>query len=264
MKPESKIRHGILYGALILSIGFIVSLDRVPQNPEWSRFADHRSWLGIPSFGDVFSNLPFVVIGLMGLRFLFRLDDDGGNSFEFSWEKAAPTIFFTGVFLTGFGSTWFHLDPDNARLVWDRLPMTWAFMGLLCLLISDRVSARAGYLLVFPLAGLGMFSVIWWYWTEITGVGDLRLYLWVQFGPMLAIIFMLLLFPSRYSHGKMYWWVLLGYALAKIFEHFDASVFQALGFISGHSLKHLVAAGSAFIIYQMLTQRKPRTRETKR
>ncbi len=246
----------ILFIALALPTALLISLDRIPQNPEWSRFADHRSWLGIPNFCDIFSNLPFVVIGFMGLRFLFRLADDGGNAFEFSWEKTAPTIFFTGVFLTGFGSAWFHLNPDNARLVWDRLPMTWAFMGLFCQLISDRVSARAGYLLVFPLAGLGMFSVIWWYWTEVTGVGDLRLYLWIQFAPTLAIILMLLLFPRRYSHGKMYWGVLLCYILAKIFEHFDAAVFQALGFISGHSLKHLFAGGAAWIILQMLAQRQ--------
>lgn len=258
MKPADKnlsLRKGILFGALILSIGFAVSLDKIPQNPEWSRFADHRSWLGIPNFGDIASNLPFVVIGFLGLRFLFRLDD--GTAFEFPWEKAAATIFFTGVFLTGFGSTWFHLDPVDARLVWDRLPMTWAFMGLFCQLISDRVSARTGYLLAFPLAGLGMFSVIWWYWTQITGVGDLRLYLWIQFGPMLAIVLILLLFPARYTHGRAYWGVLLCYALAKVFEHYDAVIFQALGFISGHTLKHLIAAGSAFIVYHMLAHRKP-------
>jgi len=257
MKPKDNnrsVRNGILYIALLLSIGFVMSLDRIPQNPEWSRFADHRSWLGIPNFGDIFSNLPFIVIGFMGLRFLFRPGE--GKAFEFSWEKVAPMIFFTGVFLTGFGSAWFHLSPDNYRLVWDRLPMTLAFMGLFCQLISDHVSARAGYILAFPLAGLGMVSVIWWYWTEVTGTGDLRLYLLVQFTPLLAVVLILLLFPSRYSHGNMYWGVLLCYTLAKIFEHFDAGIFEALGFVSGHSLKHLFAAGSAGIIFQMLAHRQ--------
>ena len=249
-------RKIIFFAALILPGLLLMSQDRIPQNPEWSRFADQRIWLSIPNFGDVFSNLPFVVIGFMGLRFLIRLKDDKDSAFEFSWEKAAPTIFFTGVFLTGFGSTWFHLNPDNSRLVWDRLPMTWAFMGLFCQLISDRVSARAGYILVFPLAAIGMFSVIWWYWTEVTGVGDLRLYLWIQFAPMLAIILALVFFPSRYSHGKMYLGALLFYFLAKIFEHFDATVFQALGLISGHSLKHLLAGIGAWLVLNMLNQRK--------
>ena len=247
----------ILSIALILSIAFAVSLERIPQNPEWLRFADHRSWLGVPNFGDVFSNLPFVIVGFVGLQLLFRLPDDGGKAFEFSWEKAAPTTFFTGVFLAGFGSAWFHLNPDNARLVWDRLPMTWAFMGIFCQLISDRISARAGYLLVFPMAGLGLFSVIAWYWTELHGAGDLRLYFWIQFAPMLAIPAILLLFPVRYTYGKAYWGVLLCYALAKTLEHFDTAVFQTVGFISGHSLKHLFAAGSAWIIFNMLAHRQP-------
>jgi hypothetical protein len=115
------------------------------------------------------------------------------------------------------------------------------------------------------MAGLGLFSVIAWYWTELHGAGDLRLYFWIQFAPIFAIPFLLLFFPARYTYGKAYWGVMLCYASAKALEHFDAAVFQALGFISGHSLKHLFAAGSAWIIFHMLAHRQPitSTKETK-
>jgi hypothetical protein len=38
-------------------------------------------------------------------------------------------VLFAGVTLSSLGSSYFHLAPDNARLMWDRLPMTIAFIS---------------------------------------------------------------------------------------------------------------------------------------
>src|SRR5271169_2658193 len=131
------------------------------------------------------------------------------------------------------GSACYHLCPNNQTLVWDRLPMTVAFMSLLALVIGDRIGARAGRWLLRPLVVLGAGSVLWWRFTEAAGRGDLRLYALVQFLPMLAIPVMLLLFPARYTGTADFGWTLGWYALAKVFELLDRQIFAIGGVVSG-------------------------------
>jgi len=64
------------------------------------------------------------------------------------WSK------FVGVFLTGIGSSYYHLYPDNRTLVWDRLPMTIAFMALFGAIVGEYISRRAARELFAPLLGL--------------------------------------------------------------------------------------------------------------
>jgi len=45
------------------------------------------------------------------------------------------------------------------------------------------------------------------------------------------------------------WWTVLGlYAAAKLMEVADHTVLDALGFVSGHTLKHLLAAAAALCL----------------
>ncbi len=233
----------------------VYSLDEIPEKPEWFLYADHRLLMGIANFGDVVSNILFMIFGALGIKFILSLEVKN-STFEFTWERAAPATFFLGVFLTGLGSGWYHLDPTSTRLVWDRLPMTIAFMGIICMLTSDHIHPRGGFKILAPLIILGMGSVIWWYWTEINGQGDLRPYALVQFFPMLGIPFVLLIYRGRYTHSEGYWGILICYAIAKIFELYDHEVFQTLACISGHSIKHMVAAIGAWYVLQMLKKRK--------
>src|SRR5579872_6737446 len=112
----------------VLIIVAVILAPRVPQPLSYHNFADHRAWLGIPNFGDVVSNLPFAFVGIWGLIFLFSSQSTG--SFVDKRERWAYCLVFLGLFLTAFGSSYYHLAPDNARLVWDRLPMTIVFMAL--------------------------------------------------------------------------------------------------------------------------------------
>jgi hypothetical protein len=159
------------------------------------------------------------------------------------------------MILTALGSGYYHLSPGNARLVWDRLPMTLAFMGLLASVFSERVSARAGTALLAPLVALGIGSVLYWHWTEMAGAGDLRPYILVQFGSLFLVVLLLLLYSPRY-HGTRYVVAgLLLYGVAKLAEIADRWMFEFSGMLSGHTLKHLAAAAAIGCLVIMLRER---------
>ncbi len=239
MTLKASFKYIVLAGISLAGITLALLKDPIPQSLEYHRFADDRPLCGIPNFWNVVSNLPFLVIGMSGILFLLRKRKDTG-------PDAASLVFFLGILLTGFGSAWYHLHPDNHTLIWDRLPMTIAFMAFFSVIIRNYVHAEAGKKLLWPLLFLGMLSVYYWQMTESRGQGDLRFYFLVQFLPMLLIPLILLLFKN---HGlpKMYFWlVLLAYVIAKVFEIKDAALFHVAG-ISGHSIKHLMAAAAPLI-----------------
>lgn len=245
--------------ALILATAAIPAalfiLPPIPQSLDYHNFADGRTILGIPNLLNVASNFPFILVGAAGLWFLLR--KESRELFLYAHERWAYVIFFVGVAFTSIGSSYYHLAPDNDRLFWDRLPMTLGFMSVLAAVISERVSLKAGIRLLAPLLLIGLASVLYWRVTEARGEGDLRLYAIVQFYPLLAIPVLLGLFPPRYTRGSEFLVALAVYGAAKVFELADAGIFAAGGMISGHSLKHIVAAASALWILDMLRKRKP-------
>jgi DNA-binding FrmR family transcriptional regulator len=156
--------------------------------------------------------------------------------------SAGRALFFAGVALTGVGSAYYHWAPDNARLVWDRLPMTIGFMALLAAVVAERVSVTAGIALLPALLLAGAGSVAYWYACELRGAGDLRPYALVQFAPAALIPLPLLLFPARYTRGGDLVGVMVIYGAAKLFEVLDGPIFSMGHLLSGHTLKHLTAA----------------------
>lgn len=231
----------------VLCMAGVFFLPPIPQDVHYHNFADARSWHGIPNFSNVASNIPFVFVGLFGMLRAWRLKSslDG---------YVAWMVFFAGVLLTGFGSAYYHLAPSNGTLVWDRLPMTVAFMALLSQLITDRMDERAGILLLPVLVGAGILSVLYWQWTESVGHGDLRPYVFVQFFPLLAMPLILYLFPSEHEGVALLVYAFLWYMVAKLLEHFDAQVFAMTGSASGHMLKHLAAAAGAACVAGYMTR----------
>jgi hypothetical protein len=136
--------------------------------------------------------------------------------------------------------------------------MAVAFMSIFAAVSAERVNPSLDVALLGPLAVVGVASVLWWIWTEYEGHGDLRWYLLVQFYPMLTLPLMLLLLPTRDTHGNDYWGLLFWYSAAKIVELLDVRIFQLThGTISGHSLKHLLAAVGAAWLLRMLWLRRP-------
>lgn len=232
-------------------------LPRIPQPQSYHAFADQRGFLGIPNFWNVVSNVPFAIVGCWGLLYLISL-----NSEELSLrfidrrERLPYMILFFGLLLTAVGSSWYHLHPDNARLVWDRIPMTIVFMSLIAALIMERIELRAGLWLLPVLLLVGVSSVLQWYWSEVHGVGDLRFYATVQAYSVLFLL-LVLLCPPRYTRGADLGVVAGFYVLAKLLETFDRAVFSWGYIVSGHTLKHLAAALAVFWILRMVQKRQP-------
>jgi hypothetical protein len=248
----------VLLIALTLAIVLVCCLlPRIPQPQSYHHFADRRRLFGIPNFGDVASNLPFAVIGCMGLIFLLRAKSwQNEGRFLDRRERWPYLVVFFGLLLTAFGSSYYHWAPDNARLVWDRLPMTITFMGLVAAVIAERIDVRLGLTLLPILLLLGMGSVLQWYWSEERGACDLRFYAAVQ-GYSTLVILLAFLFPKRYTRTSDFALVIAFYALAKVFEYFDRAIFMALHVVSGHTLKHLAAAAAGYCILRMIEKRQP-------
>ena len=241
----------------VLTAGVLIALlaDPVAQDPAYHDFADRRTLLTVPNFLDVFSNLAFVVVGIIGLKTVARCQDLGEASV--AWR-----VFYAGVLLTAFGSGYYHLDPNDETLVWDRLPMTIAFMGFVSIIVGEYLSPRLGSRLLVPLLVVGAGSVFYWGWTESLGRGDLRAYALVQFLPLLLIPGIVLLYRERSELGPIVGGMIVFYIAAKLFEFFDAAVFAAGGVVSGHTLKHLAAAMAPACLLYALRQRRyhaPRT-----
>jgi hypothetical protein len=217
----------------------------IPQPQAYHRFADQRTLLaGIPSTLNVLSNAAFVVAGAIGL-FVLR----GPRAFRNAQERLDALTFFVGTLLTAAGSTYYHLRPDDARLVWDRAGMVVTFMAFLAMVIHERCDG-ARWLLP-ALMAIGAASLVWW-----RAFDDLRPYGWVQFFPMLAVL-VLVVRERRYS-GEIaaLVWLLVAYGAAKLCEQFDAQIYAALNeAVSGHTLKHVLAALGPLIVAVWIARR---------
>ena len=161
-------------------------------------------------------------------------------------------MFLIAITLIGAGSAYYHWQPNNQNLFWDRLPMTLGFMALSAAIVADRIHRALGLKIVLPvLLALGIASLIYWSVTEAAGRGDLRFYGLVQFLPIVLIPIICWLFPqARYTKGRYIAGMILCYGLAKLCEHFDFQIYDLIGeWLSGHTLKHLAAsAATAFVI----------------
>lgn len=246
----------LLIGAATLAAAVAMGiLPRVPQPLDYHNFADQRAFLSVPNFLNVISNLPFLLVGIWGMALTLGPIEAGGRPFIKPMERWPYLLLSVGVILTCFGSACYHLAPDNARLVWDRLPMTLAFMSLLSAMLMERVNLRTGLSALGPLLLLGIISVVHWYLSELRGAGDLRFYLMVQFYTLALILLLLWLFPARYTHGSDLVVAMGFYVLAKILEMTDRQIFNLGHIISGHTLKHLAAAVGIYWIFRMLARR---------
>lgn len=243
---------GLVGFTLACALGALL-LPRMAQPLAYHRFADARELFGIANFEDVASNLGFLVVGIAGLCVVASRRE----AFEHAVERWPYAVFFVGLVLTSVGSTYYHLVPDNARLFWDRLPMTVAFMGILASQIADRVSVRAGVALLAPMLLVGAASVIYWEWTERAGAGNVIPYAILQGYSMVMLLLVTFLYPSRYTRGGDLYYLFGWYAASKVFEALDARIYAATAhLVSGHTLKHLAGAVAGLAICIMLARRR--------
>lgn len=233
-----------------------LTLPPLPQPPGYHQFADQRTLLGIPNFFNVFSNVPFLLVGGAGVLLLLRNRSPHASQPIMDASVRWPyLVLFAAVALVCVGSACYHLAPDNARLAWDRLPMSVGFMALLAAMISERIRPRAGMALLGPLVLAGIASVLYWQWSEAAGTGNLWPYVAVQSFAVVAVLLIVLLFPPRYSRGSDILVAVALYALAKGAEFYDEEIFSVGQLVGGHALKHLFAALAIFWILRMIWKR---------
>jgi hypothetical protein len=226
-----------LPGAFLLILaGVFFWLGPIPQLPHYHEFADQRSWAGIPHAADVLSNLAYLCAGLWG----FALMPPARSMRALDPIRFSCGLFFFGLIATALGSGWYHLAPDDCRLLADRLPIALACAALLAW--QARAYMDAPRCVNGLLVAFAIFSVAWWGLTK-----DLRPYLFLQVAALLAIP--LLHHCASAPRAERIAFVAAGalYAIAKLCEAADQSIFSMFP-VSGHTLKHLLSAAAALVL----------------
>ena len=236
------------YAIPVLALAAVAAMMFVPpihQSASYHNFADRRTILGVPNFWNVISNAAFLAAAAAGLGALRRRE-----SFVSAWERRSAALFIAAIAAVALGSGYYHWNPTDATLFWDRLPMTVGFMALYADVLGQSV-------LVLPLLAVGVGSVAWWQAT-----GDLRWYALVQFFPALTIPLALWLYGPRYRGAAgAFTGLFAGYFAAKLCESFDGAIGSVLA-TGGHPWKHVFAAAGVWWYLRWMALRTPRADES--
>lgn len=171
-------------------------------------------------------------------------------------ERLIYKLLLIGFLLTFLGSSYYHLNPTNETLFWDRVPMTIIFMSFFASVCAKLIHPSWYSVGIKTLIPLGILSVIYWHVTELYGVGDLRFYAYVQFVPLILLPLILVLYKNQIKALKWLLFVIVAYLFAKILESFDFEIFHHLQYISGHSLKHLSASFACYFMVKDIIANK--------
>ena len=248
VKPWAKVAPTIITSAIIVAFALH---GRIAQPANYNDFADHSALSGIPHAGDVLSNIGFALVAIWGWLALRPWRDSA--QLRAGWP--GYRLFLIGLLLTAFGSAFFHLAPGNGRLTWDMLPIALAGAGLLA---GVRGDVRPGAKTNIEAIGLALFAVAgvaWWVTTDRNGAGDLRPYLLLQVLPLVLIPLWQSIYRAPRTDRIAFAAAMALYLVAKLTELFDHQIANALGFVSGHTLKHLLATAATAAIVWGLTRR---------
>jgi hypothetical protein len=244
----------IRHAPTIITVGMIVILalhGRIAQPAHYNEFADHSVVSGIPHAADVLSNAGFALVAIWG--WLTLHPRRASEPLRGGWP--GYRLFLIGLLLTAFGSAFYHLAPDNARLFWDRLPIALVCAGLLAGVRGDISGGSKAGIEVTVLALYAVASVAWWAITERAGAGDLRPYLLLQGLALILIPLWQAIHRAPRTDRIAFGTAMLLYILAKAAEVLDHEIAIALGFVTGHTLKHLLATAATAAVVWGLSRR---------
>ena len=211
------------------------------QPAHYHELADSVTWLGVANAANVLSNIGFAAVGLWGLWRLAPAPDD--PAIASGWPD--HMLFLIGLVHVAFGSSFYHLAPDDHRILWDRLPIALASAGLLA---GTRTEIRGGdgVLWAGALALAAIASVVWS--AGFVSGGDLRPYLLLQILALVLLPLWQAIHRSPRRDRLAVGAAIALYVLARLAEVYDHQVFVLLGSVpglSGHTLKHLLATAAA-------------------
>jgi hypothetical protein len=238
----SKSEISFLTGLIILIL-LAIFLPSIEQNQNYHNFADQRVLFGVNNAFDTLSNLAFIMVGALGLvNFYNNQYIKISNSFS-----VILNLFFISIILTGLGSSFYHLSPNDFTLVFDRLAMSLVFASILAMLAYLKISSRFGLHTLAELLILAPLTVLIWKFN-----GNLTPYVVLQFGGIILVILTLLLTKTR-MQGPCFTSLIILYGAAKLVEFYDEKIFNlSQNLISGHTLKHLIAALAVIIFVSPL------------
>lgn len=247
---QVKLKILLIIGMLL--IGITCLLPRFPQSIGYHNFADKRVLFHISNFSDVVSNFPIFLVGVLGIIGIIK------NRFNFLsiQEKRLWIIFFGAIIFVSIFSAFYHLDPNNIRLAFDRLAISLVLMSFLSLIFYERIDQNLAIKIAPYLIFAGVLSVIYWILSESIEKGDLRFYAMIQFGTIFIILAIFALFPSKYKNQSFLYYAVICFILSKFSEGYDKEIFRASdSWISGHTLKHILSALSLYLVYFYLQKR---------
>jgi len=252
IRPLAKPWIGLVPAIITLgTIALLAVHGRIAQPARYNDFADQSAVFGIPHAADVISNAGFALVAIWGWLTLWPRR----ASAELRTGWPGYRLFLIGLLLTAFGSAFYHLVPENSRLIWDRLPISLACAGLL---VGVRGDTRPRLNTEREAIALGLFavaSVAWWAWTDSRGADDLRPYLLLQGLPLVLIPLWQAIYRAPRSDRIAFATAMALYVVAKGAELFDHEIAHALGFVSGHTLKHLIATMATAAVVWGLSRR---------
>ncbi|XP_020593472.1 uncharacterized protein LOC110033745 isoform X1 [Phalaenopsis equestris] len=231
--------------ATLIGLILLVATPTIPHSPTQHIFADMRNFLGVPNTLNVLTTYPYLFFGVPGLVFCLS-----GSCFGISLkgELWGWVLFYAGTAAAAFGSAYYHLKPDDDRIIWERLPMMISTISLLSNLVIERLDERVGISCLISLLMLVFVSA-----TIERTFDDLRLCIIFHFIPCIAIPVLVFLFPPKYTHSTYWFWATGFYLLSRFESVADMKVYSIDRYIiSGHSLEHLCLAMVAFILTVML------------
>jgi hypothetical protein len=224
----------------------------IPQPAHYNEFADQSVLFGIRHAGDVLSNVGFAIVALWGWVRLWPNREH--PALRRGW--CGYRVFLIGLLLTAAGSAYYHLAPGNERLVWDRLPIALFCAGLLAAVRAEtRTDTHVSWDTAI-LAALAILSVGWWHYTDSAQrPGDLRPYLLLQGLTLVLIPLWQGIYHAPWQDRIWFGVAALLYVLAKLAEAWDHELLAALGWVSGHTLKHLLGTAAAGVLVGRLIRR---------
>jgi hypothetical protein len=231
-------RRGVLmaFGLFMLLAGLVLAAwGPLSIGPMAHRYADTRTWLGVPNGVNVLVNLPMFWLAVWG--WCVTHTSPWPRNLRLPWQW-----FHLCVMAGALSAAMYHAAPGNRLLLASHLCMAGAFVMLSLGLLAERLDARFGSLGVCTSAAVAIAAMGAWLLARVgppdQGV-DLRPLIWLELLPVLLIPAGVLRLPCAQARSSGWVAALALYACSKLLEWSDTAIFQSTGWISGHTLMHV-------------------------
>jgi hypothetical protein len=237
----------MLFALVAASLMGFIAWGPVELTPRSHWFADQRTLFGISNAINVLSHVPLIPLGIWGLWRVAQLPQ--GEPLRMVWA-----LFFASQMLATVGGMAYHLAPSDHLYVWEQLPKSAACTFMACAFLAEWIDLRwAGVLAMSGAVLANITGAVWWVATlHWFGAGDLRPLLWLEFMPTMLVATGAWNLAGRVLGRQDWQRSLISFVVAQFVDWADPKIFSALGYFSGHSVRHLALASCvAWLAYRL-------------